>query len=58
MKPTSKPADTRYRVLRGGGWLNDGPSWVRAASPISGVPAYRYIFRGFRTRLSVREPRV
>ena len=59
MNPPSKPTpDTRYRVFRGGCWLNDEPSVMLAASRNTGVPAYRYTFRGFRTHLSVREPRV
>jgi hypothetical protein len=58
MKPTTKPADTRYRILRGGSWLNDGPSWVRAASSSLSEPAYRSNFIGFRCALRVRQPRV
>lgn len=52
-----KPTDNFYRVLRGGCWLNDEPSGVRAACRNSYGPAYRISYLGFRTHLSVREPR-
>jgi hypothetical protein len=59
MNPTSDTtADTRYRVFRGGCWNFSGPSWVRAASRDSGVPAYRGSGIGFRCALRGREPRV
>ena len=58
MKPTSEPADTRYRVLRGGGWNCNVSSWVRAASRSAGVPAYRNGDISFRCALRGREPRV
>ncbi len=56
--PTTKPPTTLLRVLRGGGWLSLGPSWVRAASRDSLEPAYRLNFIGFRCALRAREPRV
>ena len=59
MNPTSDPtADTRYRVVRGGSWYHSEPSWVRAASRDSGVPASRGGDLGFRCALRGREPRV
>ena len=44
--------DTDSRVNRGGGWHNGEPSWVRAASRYSFVPAYRFGNIGFRTALA------
>jgi len=58
MKPPTKPADTRYRILRGGGWRSNEPAWVRAASRDSVEPAYRNNYIGFRCALRGREPRV
>ena len=57
MNPTTKPADTRYRVFRGGSWISDVPSWVRAVSRNADEPAYRNINLGFRCALRGREPR-
>ncbi len=54
-KPTS---DTPLRVFRGGCWHIYAPSWVRTASRNSREPAFRFDYLGFRTRLSVRSPRV
>lgn len=56
MNPPTKP--TSDRVLRGGSWNSGVPSWVRAASRDTGVPAYRGISVGFRCALRVRQPRV
>ncbi len=60
--PTTKPtSDTPLRVLRvcrGGCWYHDRPLEARAASRSSDVPAGRGTCLGFRTRLSVRSPRV
>ncbi len=51
--------DTLLRVLHGGGsWLSNVPSWVRAASRSTDVPADRGFILGFRTHLPVRQPRV
>jgi formylglycine-generating enzyme required for sulfatase activity len=55
MTPTKN--DTTSRVLRGGSWNNVEPSWVRAASRGTFVPAGRYDSIGFRTALPVRQPR-
>ena len=57
MNPPTKPSDTRYRVIRGGGWGSRVPSWVRAASRIADGPAYRDSDLGFRCALRGREPR-
>jgi formylglycine-generating enzyme required for sulfatase activity len=57
MNPPTKPTDTRFRVNRGGSWFNDAPSWVRAASRDTDVPAFRDSLLGFRTSLTVRQPR-
>jgi formylglycine-generating enzyme required for sulfatase activity len=40
--------DTLLRVYRGGSWYSHVPSWVRAASRYSFVPAVRSHFLGFR----------
>ncbi len=40
--------DGTLRVLRGGGWLSDLPSWVRAANRNWYVPALRSVYVGFR----------
>lgn len=45
------------RVLRGGSWDYDVPSWVSAASRNTTVPANRHIILGFRTTLAGRTPR-
>jgi formylglycine-generating enzyme required for sulfatase activity len=45
------------RVFRDGSWSSLGPSWVRAASRNTYVPAYRGRNFGFRTSLPVRQPR-
>ena len=37
-----------YRVYRGGSWHSVGPSWVRAASRNTYVPAFRISLIGFR----------
>jgi formylglycine-generating enzyme required for sulfatase activity len=58
MNPTTKPTDTRYLVLRGGCWDFDEPSWVRAASRYSDLPARRNGLIGFRCALRGRSPRV
>ena len=59
MNPPTKPtSDTRYLVVRGGSWLNVGPSLVRAASRGTGGPARRSDNLGFRCALRGREPRV
>ena len=58
MKPPTKPTGTLYRVVSGGSWLNDVPSWVRPASRVTFEPAYRNGLIGFRCALRVREPRV
>ena len=52
------PTDTRLRVFRGGGWDGHVPSWVRAASRSTYVPASRIDILGFRCALRGREPRV
>ena len=44
------------RVLRGGSWDYDVPSWVSAASHDSIEPAFRFDFIGFRCALRGREP--
>ena len=44
----TNPTDTLLRVLRGGGWYSFGPSWLRAASRNTYVPASRFSFLGFR----------
>ena len=49
--------DTRYRILRGGGWADFEPSWVRAASRYAREPAVRLYSIGFRCALRGREPR-
>lgn len=36
------------RVVRGGSWTDDGPSYFRAAVRYGAYPAYRYFFSGFR----------
>ena len=51
MTPTENDT-TSPRVIRGGGWCSDEPSWVRAASRYSFVPAYRFGNIGFRTTLA------
>lgn len=56
MNPTPKPADTRLRVLHGGSWGNNEPSWVRAASRSAYLPAYRINVIGFRCALRGRQP--
>ena len=53
----SKPTDNRLRVLHGGGWNHNGPSWVRAASRSAVEPAIRGGSLGFRCALRGREPR-
>jgi len=40
--------DGNNRVYRGGGWNANGPSWVRAASRFTPVPAFRSYDFGFR----------
>jgi formylglycine-generating enzyme required for sulfatase activity len=55
MNPPTKPSDTR--VYRGGSWGNYVPSWVRAASRFTYVPADRINNIGFRCALRGREPR-
>ena len=55
MNPPTKPSD--LRVIRGGGWDSYVPSWVRAASRGSDGPATRDDNLGFRTTLTVRQPR-
>ena len=50
------PPDTNSRY-RGGGWSSREPSWVRAASRLTLVPAYRHNFIGFRCALRGRQPR-
>ena len=53
----TNPTDTRYLVLRGGGWGSRGPSWVRAASRDTDVPADRDNDFGFRCALrGCRQP--
>ena len=49
--------DNRLRVLRGGSWSFNVPSWVRAASRLTFVPALRNYVIGFRCALRGREPR-
>jgi formylglycine-generating enzyme required for sulfatase activity len=44
------------RVLRGGSWDYDVPSWVSAASHDSIEPAFRFDFIGFRCALRGRQP--
>lgn len=39
---------SEYRVLRGGSWDGNVPSWVRAASRITIEPANRNFYLGFR----------
>jgi formylglycine-generating enzyme required for sulfatase activity len=41
------------RVVRGGSWYDDGPSFMRAASRVAGSPSYRNMFVGFRCARSV-----
>jgi formylglycine-generating enzyme required for sulfatase activity len=58
MTPTKNtPPDTLHRVFRGGSWYFYEPSWVRAASRGTIVPASRYDGIGFRTSLPVRQSR-
>jgi len=45
------------QFLRGGGWYNSVPSWVRAASRFSLGPARRLSSLGFRCALLARAPR-
>lgn len=56
MTPAQKNASDPNRVLRGGGWRANVPSWVRAASRGTNVPAVRYFSIGFRCALRGREP--
>lgn len=54
-----KPEDTTsLRLCCGGSWYIHVASWVRAASRNAGVPEGRDDYRGFRTRLAGRQPRV
>ena len=55
MNPTTKPSD--LRVYLGGSWGGSEPSWVRAASRSAHLPANRSGSLGFRTTLTVRQPR-
>ena len=57
MNPTSKPSDNLRRVYRGGSWVSLVPSWVRAASRLTFVPALRDNALGFRCALRGRSPR-
>ena len=45
------------RVIRGGGWRFNAPWFVSAANRNSFLPAFRGNFNGFRTSLTVRQPR-
>ena len=56
MTPAQKNSSDPNRVYRGGSWSDIGPSWVRAASRYTYVPALRYSFIGFRCALRGREP--
>ena len=56
MTPAQKNASDPNRVLHGGSWDSYGPSWVRAASRSTFVPAYRNDHIGFRCALRGREP--
>ena len=56
MTPAQKNASDPNRVYRGGSWSFNVPSWVRAASRITFVPAYRNLSIGFRCALRGREP--
>ena len=59
MNPPTKPTSDRVnRVIRGGGWSDNAPSWVRAASRSTFEPAFRDSNLGFRCALRGREPRV
>jgi len=53
-----KPADTRYRAYRGGGWGDYDVAWVRSAVRGWCAPSNRYFSVGFRCALRGREPRV
>ena len=57
MKSPTKP-DYLYRVLRGGGWYGTSAPDVRAACRVDDTPMVRDNSLGFRTRLTVRQPRV
>ena len=48
----SKNPNDGFRVLRGGGWLNDNPSQLRSARRVWNVPAYRFLNLGMRCALS------
>lgn len=39
---------TKYRVVRGGSWLDSVASWVRAAHRLGFLPSHRYDYLGFR----------
>jgi len=55
IKPTP---DNLPRVVSGGSWnVSLVPSWVRAASRGSDVPAFHDYYIGFRCALRGREPR-
>ena len=56
MTPT-KNDTTSPRVYHGGSWSLHVPSWVRAASRRTIVPAFRDNSIGFRTALAGRTPR-
>ena len=56
MTPTKNGTDSP-RVLHGGSWILNDPSWVRAASRSSFVPAYRSDHIGFRCALRGRVKR-
>lgn len=51
------PDPDSHRVFRGGGWRNNGASWVLAAFRRTIEPAYRSSRVGFRTSLTGRQPR-
>ena len=45
--PVTRPWKQKYRVLRGGSWLDD-PDRCRAANRLKDLPGYRFRINGFR----------
>ena len=56
MTPNKNDTTTSHPVIRGGSWGLNEPSWVRAASRNTSVPASRYSYIGFRCALRGRQP--
>jgi hypothetical protein len=49
----------KRRMVRGGSWVIERPLYVRAADEVSDISSEtRDKYVGFRTHLSVRQPRV